>query len=125
MSDLRETRKDWAERQNAHLRSTDSPARVDHRSYADQAGAAVENAKAAIEAGDEVAAEQHLAHAEKLMEKRPQMHMGPAVWNMEKRALAKAEAEGKPYAPVTDRMKMALENGSAPEPFASAYKASN
>ena len=53
-----------------------------------------------------------------------QIHMGPRVWSMEMRALRTAAKTGRGYQPVTDRMKQALENGRAPEPFASAFRKS-
>lgn len=121
MRDLKETRAVA----NQILDEAGQSERVDSRSLLEQASAALERAKAALAQGDAARSDREVAEAERLMSGRPQTHMGPAVWNMEKRALAKAQKEGLPYRPVTDRMREALEAGRAPEPFASAYEAAN
>lgn len=119
MSDLKEIRVVA----NQKLDEGGQSERVDSRSLLEQASAALERAKAALAQGDAARSDREVAEAERLMSGRPQTHMGPTVWNMEERALAKAQKAGASCRPVTDRMRQALEAGRAPEPFASAYKA--
>ncbi len=118
-----ELRSSWADAQNEGLRDAKIPPRVDHRSLADQCAISIERAKELSARGDDAAAQTELDRAETLM-RVPQTHLGPAVWNMEKRAIEKARKLGIPYEPVTDRLREALEDGTAPSVFVEAYRES-
>jgi hypothetical protein len=93
---IRTTRQHWAEKTNADLNRAGTTQNIDHRSLADQAGAAIEEGREALVAGDETTAAGHLDRAEKLM-RPPQTHLGPVVYNMERRAIETAKRNGVPY----------------------------
>ncbi len=78
----------WAEAQNEAYREAGIDASVDHRSLEAQR-------EEALERGDEVAA--------KLLERIPEPRMGVAATNVERKAKREALAEGREYAPVTER----------------------
>ena len=78
----------WAEAQNEAYREAGIDASVDHRSLEAQR-------EEALEKGDEVAAA--------LLERVPEPRLGVAATNMERKARREALAEGREYAPVTER----------------------
>ncbi len=118
---LKPLRNDWQTTANEHLGDVQKATRIDARSLEAQGDEALAKAKAALDVGNEAEAEVHLARAEELT-RRPQTHLGPAVFNMERRAIAKAEKLGLPYEPVTDRLRQALADGTAPLVFVDAYE---
>ena len=78
----------WAELQNRALERAGEESRVDHRSLEEQR-------EAALERGDELAAEE--------LDRDPELKLGSAANSMERRAKAAAEREGREYVPVTER----------------------
>lgn len=78
----------WAGLQNRALELAGTEERVDHRSLEAQR-------EAALEAGDELAAE--------VLDRAPEVKLGPAVNAMERRAQREAAAQGRDYVPVTVR----------------------
>ncbi|WBU58805.1 MobQ family relaxase [Paracoccus sediminicola] len=82
---MRET---WAELQNRALERVGERERVDHRSLDAQR-------ESALERGDALSAEE--------LDRAPEVKLGPAANAMERRAMREAVAEGREYAPVTER----------------------
>lgn len=82
---MRET---WAELQNRALERAGERERVDHRSLDAQR-------ESALERGDALSAEE--------LDRAPEVKLGPAANAMERRAMREAAAEGREYAPVTER----------------------
>ncbi|MFB9223862.1 MobQ family relaxase [Paracoccus cavernae] len=78
----------WAGLQNRALELAGAQERVDHRSLEAQRAAALER-------GDDLAAE--------VLDRAPEVKLGPAVNAMERRAQREAMAEGRDYVPVTVR----------------------
>ncbi len=78
----------WAQAQNEAYREAGIDASVDHRSLEAQR-------EDALERGDDVAAA--------LLERMPEPRLGVAATNMERKARREALAEGREYAPVTER----------------------
>lgn len=78
----------WAGLQNRALELAGTGERVDHRSLEAQR-------EAALERGDDLAAE--------VLDRAPEVKLGPAVSAMERRAQREAVAEGRDYVPVTLR----------------------
>jgi hypothetical protein len=93
----------WAGLQNDALERAGAGIRVDHRSLEAQR----EEAEAR---GDLVAAEE--------LTRAPEVKLGPAVNAMERRAARVAEAEGRAYAPVTERGRAVQETREARRVFA-------
>ena len=78
----------WAEMQNDALERAGELDRVDHRSLADQR-------VDALAAGNALLAE--------ILDRAPEVKLGPAANAMERRAMRAAERDGHDYEPVTDR----------------------
>ncbi|MEO9779018.1 MAG: MobQ family relaxase [Sedimentitalea sp.] len=78
----------WAQMQNAALERAEIEVRVDHRSLEDQR-------EAALERGDELVA--------MVLDRDPEIKLGPAASSMERKAMRKAERDGTEYEPVTER----------------------
>ena len=93
----------WAGLQNEALERAGEETRVDHRSLELQRTAAEGR-------GDLVAAEE--------LDRAPEVKLGPAVNAMERRAARAAEAEGREYAPVTERGRAVNEAREARRVFA-------
>lgn len=88
--EIETTREMWADMQNDRLERAGIGARVDHRSLKEQRAEALAR-------GDHRAAQ--------LLDRPPEAHMGPQVSGMERREQREAEAEGRPYEPLTERGK--------------------
>lgn len=93
----------WAGLQNDALERAGAEERVDHRSLEAQR-------EAAQGRGDLVAAEE--------LDRAPEMKLGPGANAMERRAAREAEAEGRDYAPVTERGRAVHEAREARRAFA-------
>lgn len=78
----------WAQMQNAALERTGLEVWVDHRSLGDQRAAALER-------GDELVA--------MVLDRDPEIKLGPAANAMERKAMQEAERDGVAYQPVTER----------------------
>lgn len=78
----------WAQMQNAALELHGQEARVDHRSLEDQR-------EAALDRGEELVA--------MVLDRDPEIKLGPAASAMERKALREAERDGTEYEPVTER----------------------
>jgi len=86
--EIEEMRGLWAQMQNRVLERAGQEERVDHRSLEDQRAAALER-------GDDLAAV--------VLDRDPEIKLGPAANMMERRAMRAADQAGAVYEPVTER----------------------
>lgn len=91
-------REQWAQRANGQLAEAGSEARIDHRTLVAQR----EEAMAQVIAEPQGERRDMLEVRAAEMDREPSPTLR-ASWYMEQRAQRAAEAEGRPYAPVTDR----------------------